>query len=100
MPDDTLGINRDSATSIDGAPVYDAITENDHLSPTWRNWFASLIDTITAYLSPYGIFIPKMSTTDRDTIQTPQTGQLIFNTTTDTLQIYLSTGWENVTTAP
>ena len=95
-----LDSQRNSATDLDGPPVYDAIAQNGIISPVWQTWFATLIDTLTAYLSVYGIFIPQLTTTDRATIQAPQVGQLIYNTVTDSLQVYRSTGWENINTTP
>jgi len=38
---------------------------------------------------------PAYTTTERDAL-TPSTGWVLFNTTTDTLQVYTSTGWEDL----
>lgn len=105
MVDSTLDTTRNIATALDGPPVYDAVvTDSNQLSPIWRNWFARFVENLETYMSQYGMFIPKVTTTERNTIQDPQIGQFVFNTTTDTLQVYLNNSgsprWENVTTTP
>lgn len=104
MADDTLGLGRSSATAIDRPPSYDDLVgDAKKVSPIWGQWFSTLADTLIGYLSEYGLFIPKLTTAQRDDIQDPQDGQFIYNTTTNTLQVYLggaTNAWENVTTAP
>lgn len=43
-----------------------------------------------------GFLPPRMTTTQRDAIENPPTGLVLFNTTTDTLQVRASTGWINL----
>jgi hypothetical protein len=43
-----------------------------------------------------GFLPPRMTTTERDAIVSPATGLVLFNTTTDTLQVRASTGWINL----
>jgi hypothetical protein len=43
-----------------------------------------------------GFLPPRMTTTQRDAIVSPATGLVLFNTTTDTLQVRASTGWINL----
>lgn len=47
-----------------------------------------------------GLLIPRMTTVQRDDILTPPTGLHIFNLTSNTLDIYKSTGWESVAFVP
>lgn len=102
----TINLNdeRNIATAIDNPPIYDKMAINGIVSPIWERWFARLIETLAVYLTEYGLFIPKMTTTERATIQSPQVGQLIYNTTTDSLQIRRdnsgSPRWENIDTTP
>lgn len=44
-----------------------------------------------------GLLIPRMTTAQRDAIVTPPVGLQIYNLTTNTLDIYKSTGWSSVT---
>jgi hypothetical protein len=43
-----------------------------------------------------GFLPPRMTTAQRDAIVSPDTGLVLFNTTTDTLQVRASTGWINL----
>jgi hypothetical protein len=43
-----------------------------------------------------GFLPPRMTTAERDAIVSPATGLVLFNTTTDTLQVRASTGWINL----
>jgi hypothetical protein len=58
----------------------------------WKTWFNDLSNIIT----PTGMFIPMLSTADRNALVNPQKGQLIYNTTTNKLNVY-TTAWEQVT---
>ncbi len=42
-----------------------------------------------------GLLIPRMTTTQRDSIATPPNGLQIYNTTTNKLEVYRSTRWES-----
>ena len=43
-----------------------------------------------------GALMPRMTTIQRDAITTPATGLLIFNTTTNCLEMYVSGSWNTV----
>jgi len=43
-----------------------------------------------------GILIPRMSSTEREDINDPATGLMVFDTTTESFWFYSSTGWESV----
>lgn len=58
----------------------------------WNEWFNNVSNNFT----PFGWYVPKMTTTERDAITNPQAGQLIYNTTTNKLNVY-TTAWEQVT---
>lgn len=68
------------AVDFDNFPVYDPVTKfsQDLLSDVWCDFVATFIQTLTGYLTQYGIFIPVMTTAQRDTIQDPQEGQMIY----------------------
>ena len=100
------------ATDFDNFPVYDPLTEDgDNVSNIWMVSFATFVQTLQEYLSQYGIFTPKLTTAQRDQIQSPQEGQLIYNTDivstpnrTGGLQVWqvkVDVGaWRTITTTP
>lgn len=47
-----------------------------------------------------GLLIPRMTTAERDLISSPPNGLEVYNTTTNTLDIYRSTRWESAVTSP
>lgn len=100
------------ATDFDNFPVYDALTKKgDNISEIWMISLATFIQTLQEYLSQFGAFIPKLTTVQRDQIQSPQEGQLIYNTDiistpnrTGGLQVWqvkVDVGaWRTITTTP
>jgi hypothetical protein len=85
--------------SLDQFPVNDPILMNPgsmYMSQIWKDFIAMFQQNLSAYLAQTGIFVPRLTSTQRDTIQSPSVGQLIYNTTLDELQVYKSTGWTTV----
>lgn len=70
------------ATSFDQPLIYSPISKKDtgELTYDWNHWFSTFFQTLIEYLSENGIFIPQMTTAQRDAIQSPVEGQLIYNT--------------------
>lgn len=70
------------ANSIDQLNYYDPLTKNsqDKMSEEWISQISSLIDVLVGYLQPYGMMIPQLTTAQRDEIQSPVEGQMIYNT--------------------
>jgi hypothetical protein len=66
------------------------ITKSD-IYETINNAAILQVDSITQ-----GVLLPRMTTTQRDAISSPLAGLLIYNTSTNKLNIY-TTGWEQVT---
>ena len=83
------------AVDIDLPPVYDGLTKlkTDYLSDIWVSYFSTLIDTLGEYLSQLGIFMPQVTTAQRDAIQNPQNGQMIYNTSIGSAQYYKAGVW-------
>jgi hypothetical protein len=96
------------AQDFDEFPLDDPILSNDGLNKfgnIWRGSISTFFQTLIGYMSQNGFFVPKLTTAQRDAIQqivddqgnqiSPSIGQLIYNTTTDELQIFkpLPTGW-------
>jgi len=46
-----------------------------------------------------GFLPPRLTTTQRDNISSPATGLMIYNTTSDKLNFYNGTNWEEVTSS-
>lgn len=94
------------ALDFDNFPVYDPLTMDDeYMSDIWIAALATFIQTLTEYLSQNGIFTPLLNTDQRDEIQSPQLGQLIYNTTTNELQVWqvkppAAADWHVITTTP
>jgi len=93
------------ALNFDGPPVYDPLTSGGaYISDIWVAWLATFGQTLAEYLTQNGIFTPLLTTAQRDQIQSPQLGQLIYNTSTNELQVWqIKLGvaaWRAVTTVP
>jgi len=89
------------ARDLDDPPVYDALIRRDstYMSSVFQDWFATNYQTMIGYLSQYGIFIPKVTTAQRDSIQSPVIGQMIYNTTIDAPQVWQAGAWKTFTTS-
>jgi len=87
------------AVDLDSPPIYDPLTQNgDHMADNWGQWITVLFDVISAYLSQYGIFLPRVTTLQRDSVLSPIEGQMIYNTTVSAPQIYQAGTWKTFTT--
>lgn len=69
------------ANSIDQLNYYDDLVKPNSLkmSEEWVSQISSFIDVLVGYLQPYGMLIPIVTTEQRDEIQSPVEGQLIYN---------------------
>lgn len=78
------------AQFLDNFPLYDDIVQqgSNKMSDTWVSFMASFIQNLTGYLSQYGIFVPLLTTAERDEIQEPEIGQMIYNTDLHSVQTY------------
>jgi hypothetical protein len=94
------------ANSIDQLNYYDPLvkTHSTKMSEEWISQMSSFIDVLNGYLTPFGILTPQVTTEQRDSIQSPVLGQLIYNTSTNELQVYqIKIGiaaWRAITTVP
>jgi hypothetical protein len=86
------------AVDLDYPPVYDDLTKysKDKMSDIWVNWITSNIQTISTYLSQYGISVPKLTTDQRDSIQDVEDGVIIYNTTLNKFQGRENGVWVNL----
>jgi hypothetical protein len=83
------------ANQIDQLPYYDPLLKNADLKmgDVWIAALSAFIETLNGYLSEFGMFIPKLTTAERDSIQSPVDGQLIYNTDLGTAQYRKAGVW-------
>jgi len=88
------------ANTIDQLNYYDPLITGkpDKMSQDWIASFSSHIDTLNGYLTQFGILIPLLTSAQRNSIQSPVNGQLIYNTTVDAPQFWQtsSTSWRTI----
>ena len=86
------------AQEFDGFPMYDDVLKSgtNKLSDVWMSFLATFGQTLAGYLGQYGMFVPRITSAQRDTIQSPVNGQLIYNTTTNKFQGYENNLWTNL----
>lgn len=83
--------------SIDLPPVNDAIVdEKGNLTPIWRDWFSTNVDTLITYITQFGIQFPPISSTERDALISPTAGLVMQNETTGEPQVYNNGSWKNI----
>lgn len=78
------------SNDFDLLPLYDPILKNrqDTLSDVWVGSLATFMDTLISYIGQFGFKLPNLTSDQRDEIQSPENGQLIYNTTVDAPQFY------------
>ena len=64
---------------FDNFPTYDPLVKDQvYLSNIWSNFMATFVESLQEYLSAGGVFIPRLTVAQRDAIQNPQEGQMIY----------------------
>ena len=83
------------SNDIDLPPLYDPLTKKnpDKMSDIWVDWFGTFYQTLISYLSQNGIFLPQLTSIQRDALQSPQNGQMIYNTTIGSAQYFKAGAW-------
>lgn len=85
------------ARDFDNFPTYDPVIKDEiYLSNIWSDFMATFVETLTGYLSQNGIFVPRLTTAERDALQNVINGQLIYNTTLEKFQGHESNIWVNL----
>lgn len=78
------------AASFNEPPLMDAIaSQNGMLSDIWRQFLSTNYNSIIGYLTQYGMLLPQITTTVRNSIINPPLGMIIYNTTTNEVQAYI-----------
>ncbi len=86
------------ARDFDNFPTYDPIVKvgTPYLSNIWGDFLATFMESLTGYLSQNGMFVPQLTTAQRDILQNVINGQLIYNTTLNKFQGYENGAWVNL----
>jgi hypothetical protein len=67
------------ARDLDSFPTYDPLVKDQiYLSNVWSDFLATFIDSLQGYLSQNGIVVPNLTVSQKDSIQNPQEGQMIY----------------------
>ena len=67
------------ARDFDFFPTYDPLVKDQvYLSNVWSDFMATFVESLREYLSAGGVFIPRLTLSQRDQIQSPQEGQMIY----------------------
>ncbi len=73
------------ARDFDFFPTYDPLVKDQvYLSNVWSDFMATFVESLREYLSQRGAFIPRLTLAQRNEIQTPVEGQMIYVTDANT----------------
>ena len=86
------------ARDLDNFPTYDPVIKvgTPYLSNVWSDFLATFIKSLREYLSQNGIFVPRLTTDQRNALQNVINGQLIYNTSTEKFQGRENGAWVNL----
>lgn len=85
------------ARDFDNFPTYDPIIKDKvYLSNIWSDFMATFVESLQGYLSQNGVFVPRLTTSQRDELQNVVNGQLIYNTSLEKFQGYENNAWANL----
>jgi hypothetical protein len=80
-------------------PVYDPVLNKEgKMANVWEDHMTYNWQTLVAFLSSSGIFPPQLTTAQRNAITAPMNGQMIYNSTTDTPQMFVAGAWKTIVT--
>jgi len=67
------------ARDFDFFPTYDPLVQDQiYLSNVWSDFMATFIESLREYMSSNGFFVPRLTLEQRNLIQFPQEGQMIY----------------------
>ncbi len=86
------------ARDFDLFPTNDPIINRGsiYLSDIWSLFLNTFIQTLTEYLTQNGIYMPPLTTAERDALQNVRNGLVIYNTTIDQFQGRRAGAWVNL----
>lgn len=78
------------ANNFDQFPLEDPLVKAGSLSmsESWIGSMSNFFQNLIGYLTQFGILLPRVTTVQRDEIQAPQGGQMIYNTTLGSAQYF------------
>jgi hypothetical protein len=81
--------------TFDQFPVYDPIIKNgsSYLSDVWAASFSSFYENLLNFVNANGFYLPTLTTAERDSIESPTPGQMIYNTTINSAQYFKLNAW-------
>ncbi len=84
--------------TIDQFPYYDPLLKGktDKMGDVWIAALSAFVETMNGYITPFGFLTPQLSTEQRDSIQSPVNGQIIYNTSTNKFQGRENGAWVNL----
>jgi len=83
------------AIDFDQFPLYDPLVKKGTLkmSDEWVAFMSTFYQNLISYMSQNGFFLPQLTTAQRDAIQSPMNGQMIYNTTLGSAQYFKAGSW-------
>lgn len=86
------------ANDFDQFPVYDDLVKKNStkMSDVWVDFMGTFYMNLIAYLTQGGILMPQITTDQRDALQNPINGQMIYNTTLNTAQYFKAGVWTSI----
>jgi hypothetical protein len=67
------------ARDFDFFPTYDPLVKDQvYLSNVWGDFMATFVESLREYMSSNGFFAPRLTLAQRNLIQTPEEGQMIY----------------------
>jgi hypothetical protein len=83
------------ANDFDQFPVYDDLVKpkTNRMSDVWVDFISTFYMNLIAYLTQGGILLPQLTTAQRDALQSPVNGQMIYNTTLGSAQYFKAGTW-------
>lgn len=89
------------STNLDTPPIYDPIdSRDDFISEVWMSWITTFVQSVSEYLSQYGIFIPQLTQAQINSILSPIEGQMVYNMDVLGPQIWRNGLWRTFSTTP
>lgn len=89
------------AIDFDQFPLHDPLVKQgtNKMSDVWVDFMSTFYMNLISYLTQGGVLLPQLTTAQRNSLQGPQNGQMIYNTTTQAPQIFQNGAWKTFMTS-
>lgn len=83
------------AIDFDQFPLGDPLVKKGtvYMSDVWVDFMSTFYMNLISYLTQGGVLLPQLTTAQRNSLQSPQNGQMIYNTTLGTAQYFKAGTW-------